>query len=119
MQNEIRSAIQDSIKVQESVLQGQVDNIEKAAKAVIECLKKGGKLIVFGNGGSAAYSQHIAAEFVGRFKLERRALPAIALTNDTSALTAIANDYGYDRVFARQMEALGNKGDVALGITTS
>jgi D-sedoheptulose 7-phosphate isomerase len=119
MKANIENAIKESIRTQESVLKGQVDNIEKAANVIIECLKKGGKLIVFGNGGSAADSQHLAAELVGRFKLERKALPAISLTTDTSALTAIANDYGYERVFSRQLEALGNKGDVALGITTS
>ena len=115
----IENAIKDSIRTQEGLLKGQVENIEKAALVIIEALKKGGKLIVFGNGGSAADSQHVAAELVGRFKLERKALPAISLTTDTSALTAIANDYGYDRVFSRQLEALGNRGDVALGITTS
>jgi D-sedoheptulose 7-phosphate isomerase len=119
MKTRIENAIKDSIRTQEGLLKGQVENIEKAALVIIEALKKGGKLIVFGNGGSAADSQHIAAELVGRFKLERKALPAISLTTDTSALTAIANDYGYDRVFSRQLEALGNRGDVALGITTS
>jgi D-sedoheptulose 7-phosphate isomerase len=119
MRTRIENAIKDSIRTQEGLLKGQVENIEKAALVIIEALKKGGKLIVFGNGGSAADSQHVAAELVGRFKLERKALPAISLTTDTSALTAIANDYGYDRVFSRQLEALGNRGDVALGITTS
>jgi len=119
MKTNIENAIKDSIRTQESILRGQVENIEKAAIAIIDSLKKGGKLIIFGNGGSAADSQHIAAELVGRFKLERKALPAISLTTDTSALTAIANDYGYDRVFSRQLEALGSKGDVVLGITTS
>jgi D-sedoheptulose 7-phosphate isomerase len=119
VKNTIENAIKDSIKTQEGLLKGQVENIEKAALSIIDSLKKGGKLLIFGNGGSAADSQHIAAELVGRFKLERAALAAIALTTDTSALTAIANDYGYASVFSRQLEALGNKGDVALGITTS
>ena len=80
---------------------------------------RGRKLLLFGNGGSAADAQHLAAELVGRFQRERRPLPAIALTTDTSALTAIANDYGYDQVFARQVRALGARGDVALAISTS
>jgi len=94
-------------------------NIEKAAQVIIDSFKKGGKLIICGNGGSAADAQHIAAELVGRFKKERKALPAIALTANTSILTAIANDYGYDVVFKRQVEALGKKGDVLLAISTS
>lgn len=90
-----------------------------AAGAVVDALRAGKAVLVFGNGGSAADAQHFAAELVGRFVRERRALPAVALTTDTSALTALANDYGYDRVFARQVEALGREGDVAIGITTS
>ena len=86
---------------------------------MIDCLKKGGKVIVFGNGGSASDSQHIAAELVGRFKKDRSALAGIALTTNTSILTSLANDYGYDVVFARQVEALGRKNDVVLGISTS
>ncbi|MDP3791952.1 MAG: D-sedoheptulose 7-phosphate isomerase [Candidatus Omnitrophota bacterium] len=119
MQKKIESYIKESIKTKELVLKDQLGNIEKAATLIIDSLKNGGKLLVFGNGGSAADSQHMAAELVGRFKMERRALPAIALTCDTSALTAIANDYGYDVVFSRQVEALGRKGDIALGISTS
>jgi D-sedoheptulose 7-phosphate isomerase len=115
----IEAAIKDSVGIKEIVLKGQVGKIEKAAAAIIDSFKKGGKLLIFGNGGSAADSQHIAAELVGRFKIERKALPAIALTTDTSALTAIANDYGYEAVFSRQLEALASKGDVALGISTS
>ena len=90
-----------------------------AAAAMIAALKSGGKLLVFGNGGSAADAQHVAAELVGRFERERRGLAAIALTTDASVLTSVANDYAFERVFARQVEALGRKGDVALGITTS
>jgi len=119
MQKKIEAYIKDSIKTKESVLKGETANIEKAAIAIINSFKDGGKLLIFGNGGSAADSQHIAAELVGRFKMQRNGLPAIALTTDTSALTAIANDYGYDVVFSRQIEALGAKGDVALGISTS
>jgi D-sedoheptulose 7-phosphate isomerase len=91
----------------------------EAASAVVEALRAGNKVLVFGNGGSAADAQHFAAELVGRFMRERRALPVIALTTDTSILTAIANDYSFDRVFARQIEALGREGDVAIGISTS
>jgi D-sedoheptulose 7-phosphate isomerase len=90
-----------------------------AAVAVTEALRAGRKVLVFGNGGSAADAQHCAAELVGRFARERRALAAIALTTDTSILTAVANDYTYERVFARQVEALGRPGDVVIGISTS
>jgi len=90
-----------------------------AAAAIVDSLGRGGTLLLFGNGGSAADAQHVAAELVGRFQRERRALAAIALTVDSSVLTSIANDYSYDRVFARQIEALGHAGDVALGISTS
>ncbi len=93
--------------------------IVEAAQAIAACLRAGGKLLFFGNGGSAADAQHLAAEFVGRFILERRALPAVALTTDSSILTAVGNDYGFDRVFSRQIEALGQAGDVAVGISTS
>lgn len=93
--------------------------ISEAAAAIVRCLKSGGKLLLCGNGGSAADAQHIAAEFVGRYIAERRALPAIALTTDTSTLTAIANDYGYDQVFSRQVQALGRRGDILVAITTS
>ena len=90
-----------------------------AAQALAEALGAGRKLLVFGNGGSAADAQHLSAELVGRFQKERAALPAIALTADTSALTAIANDYSFKQVFVRQIEALGQPGDVAMGISTS
>jgi len=98
---------------------GNVASVVAAAQAIIASLKAGGSVLVFGNGGSAADAQHFAAELVGRYERERKAWPAIALTTDTSALTAIGNDYGFDRVFARQIEALGKTGDVAIGITTS
>ena len=90
-----------------------------AAAAMIAALKGGGKLLVFGNGGSAADAQHVAAELVGRFERERAGMAAIALTTDASVLTSVANDYAFERVFARQIEALGRRGDVALGISTS
>ena len=90
-----------------------------AAAAIVEAFGRGGKLLLFGNGGSAAGAQHVACELVSRFTRERQALPAIALTTDTSILTAISNDNAFDRVFARQIEALGRQGDVALAISTS
>jgi D-sedoheptulose 7-phosphate isomerase len=93
--------------------------IVEAALLISDCLGAGGKLLLFGNGGSAADAQHLAAEFVGRFVVERGGLAAIALTTDSSILTAVANDYGFERVFARQIEALGRPGDVAIGISTS
>ena len=119
MNNKISAAIKESIAVKESVAKNEVANIESAARAIIGSLKNGGKVLIFGNGGSAADSQHFAAELVGRFKKERKALGAIALSVDTSALTAISNDYGYEASFARQVEALGKAGDIAFGISTS
>jgi len=93
--------------------------IAAAATAIAEAFKAGRKLLLFGNGGSAADAQHIAAEFMNRFLIERPPLPAIALTTDTSVLTSIANDYAFDEIFSKQVKALGKKGDVAMGITTS
>lgn len=93
--------------------------LAQLAMILSDALRQGNKILVFGNGGSAADAQHLAAELVGRFQLERKGLPAIALTTDSSILTALANDYGFERVFARQVEALAQKGDVLLGITTS
>ena len=96
-----------------------VTAVVKAADAIAAALKDGRTVLVFGNGGSAADAQHFAAELVGRYEKERQAWPAVALTTDTSALTAIGNDYGFERVFARQIEGLGRPGDVAIGISTS
>jgi D-sedoheptulose 7-phosphate isomerase len=93
--------------------------IAQAASLIVATLSRGGKVLSCGNGGSAADAQHFASELLGRFEAERVALPAVALTTDTSTLTAIANDYSYDLVFARQVSALGNKGDLLLGISTS
>jgi D-sedoheptulose 7-phosphate isomerase len=95
------------------------EEVLQSSEIIAGCFKKGGKLLICGNGGSAADSQHIAAEMVVRFLKERKALPAIALTTDTSVITAEANDHGYDSVFSRQVEALGRKGDVLVAITTS
>ncbi len=111
--------LRESIRVKEAVIETQMDKIEELASMIIEAYKKGNKLLVFGNGGSAADAQHLAAEFVGRYKMERRGLPAIALTTDSSIITAIGNDYGYDLIFSRQVEAHCNSGDIVLGITTS
>ncbi len=119
MRDKIQEIILESVRVKEEVLRKDVGTIIEIAEALIDCLKKGGKLIVFGNGGSASDSQHIAAELVGRFKKERSGLAAIALTTNTSVLTSIANDYGYEVVFSRQIEALGQKNDLVLGISTS
>lgn len=119
MKNMFRSIIKNSIAVKEQALEKNIDAMEKTAQACVRCLKNGGTLFFFGNGGSAADSQHVAAEFIGRFQKERPALAAIALTTDTSVLTSLANDYSYDIVFSRQLEALGKKGDVAFGISTS
>lgn len=96
-----------------------IPQISAVAEELKACLKRGGKILLMGNGGSAADSQHIAAEIVGRYKKERRGLPAIALTTDTSILTSVGNDYGYDYIFARQIEALCRTEDVVIGITTS
>jgi len=109
----------ETIALHERVKRADHASLLEAAHAITSALKGGGKLLAFGNGGSAADAQHVAAELVGRFQRVRAPLAAIALTTDTSVLTSIGNDEGYDRVFARQVEALGRQGDVALGITTS
>lgn len=119
MRDKIKDILLDSIRIKEDVLHTRVDQIIEISNLVIDSLKKGGKLIIFGNGGSASDSQHIAAELVGRFKKDRNALPAISLTTNTSIITSIANDYGYDIVFAKQVEALGQKNDIVFGISTS
>jgi len=102
-----------------SSLHNLTDAVATSAQICINCLKNGGKILIFGNGGSAADAQHIAAELVGRYKTNRKGVFAIALTTDTSALTAIGNDFGFEHVFERQVEAIANKGDVAIGISTS
>lgn len=119
MRDRITDIILESIQVKEQLLHTCLGQIKDIADIIIEALKKNGKVILFGNGGSAADSQHIAAEFVGRFKKDRSALAAIALTTNSSILTSLANDYGYEVVFAKQIEALGQKNDVAVGISTS
>ena len=119
MTPDVAGHIKESIAVKQQILAGLVPQIEKMAAVAAERLKQGHKLLFCGNGGSASDSQHLAAEFVGRYEKERRALPAIAFTTDTSILTAVGNDYGFERIFERQVEALGKKGDVLFAISTS
>jgi D-sedoheptulose 7-phosphate isomerase len=119
VRRQIRQIFSTSIRVKRQFLRDNLAALEQAITLVATALRDGHKLLLFGNGGSAADAQHIAAEFVNRFKIERTPLPAIALTTDTSALTSIANDYGYAQVFAKQVRALGRPGDVALAISTS
>ncbi|HTY45587.1 MAG TPA: D-sedoheptulose 7-phosphate isomerase [Patescibacteria group bacterium] len=119
MRDRIKDIFLESIRVKEELLRTGLGQIVEIAELAINCLEKGGKMIVFGNGGSASDSQHIAAELVGRFKKDRAGLPAISLTTNTSILTAVANDYGYEAVFAKQVEALAHKNDIAIGISTS
>lgn len=116
---EIVREIQESIAVKKELAGGATQLIADAARLIIASMQSGGKLIVFGNGGSAADAQHLSAELVGRYRHNRKALAAIALTTDSSALTSISNDYGFDSVFSRQLEAIGKTGDVALAISTS
>lgn len=118
MKEAIEESIRNSISAKEGLL-SQLDVIGQIADEICSACRKGNKLLICGNGGSAADSQHFAAELVGRFKKERKALPAISLTTDTSAMTAIGNDYGFEKVFSRQVEALGNEGDILIGISTS
>jgi D-sedoheptulose 7-phosphate isomerase len=117
----IATSIQESVKVKQALLDNKdiLSLIATVSKQFVSALSQGHKILLFGNGGSAADAQHIAAEFVGRFQMERTPLPALALTVNTSALTGIGNDYSFENVFARQVEALGREGDIAVGISTS
>ena len=121
MKNYISAQITEAGRVMSAMLADTIllSRTEAAATACIDCLSNGGKLLFAGNGGSAADAQHMAGEFVSRFAFDRPGLPAIALTTDTSILTAIGNDYGYEKLFARQVQAHGNKGDVFVGYSTS
>jgi D-sedoheptulose 7-phosphate isomerase len=119
MQKKIEQIFAESIDVKQATLKSNIGPMISTAEAIIKAFKGGHKLFFCGNGGSAADCQHIAAEFVGRFQKERRAWPAIALTTDTSALTALGNDYSFDIVFSRQLQALGQAGDVLIAISTS
>ncbi len=118
MKSIIEYEFKEHLKTAQATLDYIAEPLEIAAKICIDSLNNGGKILIFGNGGSAADAQHIAAELVGRYKVERKGLAAIALTTDTSALTSIGNDYGYKHVFDRQVEALANEGDVVIGIST-
>jgi D-sedoheptulose 7-phosphate isomerase len=115
---DIKSDILEHIEVAQQILALEND-ILKAGQLCKEAILRGNKILIAGNGGSAADAQHIAAEFIGRYEKDRPSLPAIALTVDTSALTAISNDYGFEAVFSRQIEGLGQKGDIFIGISTS
>jgi len=119
MQDIIKADLKESIDLKNQVLKELVPKIESAARMLITALKAGNKILLCGNGGSAADSQHLATEIVSRYKKDRKPLAAIALTTDTSILTAVGNDYGFEHIFARQVEALGKKGDVLIGISTS
>jgi len=108
-----------SIEAKRDFLQRNMDQLERVVSEIVKALRGGRKVVLFGNGGSAADAQHLAAEFVNRFLYDRGALAAIALTTDSSVITSISNDYAYDQIFSRQIEALGKEGDVAIGISTS
>ena len=118
----MKNLIEESIISRIDIIQNSTslsNEIEESIKKIIECLKNQKKIILFGNGGSAADAQHIAAEFIGRFKKERNSLPAVSLTTDTSIITSISNDYSFDNIFSRQCESLVNSGDVVIAISTS
>lgn len=121
MKDFIVNEIQDSIQAKQLLIKDKnaIEEIKSAADKIIEAYKKGNKVLICGNGGSAGDSQHIAAEFVSKFRMDRRALPAIALTTNTSILTSIGNDYEYNKVFERQVEAYSKEGDILIGISTS
>ena len=116
---DIAREIQESVAVKEQLLGSMPQLIADATRLIVASMLNGGKLIVFGNGGSAADAQHLAAELVGRYRQDRKAIAAIALTTDSSALTSISNDYGFETIFSRQLEAIGKPGDVVLAISTS
>jgi D-sedoheptulose 7-phosphate isomerase len=119
MKTSISRIFADSIAAKQQFLHDNLETLERVIRALVQAFQAGNKLLLFGNGGSAADAQHIAAEFVNRYLIERPPLPALALTTDTSALTAIANDYSLDEIFAKQLQALGRQGDVAIAISTS
>lgn len=119
IEEKIKNAYEESIKVKELFFKENIAIIKEVAELIAKTLSEGGKILIFGNGGSATDASHIAAEFVNRFKRERPGLPAIALNTDMAVITAIANDYDYSEIFAKQIKALGQKGDVAIGISTS
>jgi D-sedoheptulose 7-phosphate isomerase len=118
MRDQITEGIRESIRVKEKLLE-QVPLIEEMAQVIVDCIRGGGKVIFFGNGGSAADAQHLAAELAGRFYLDRPSLPALSLSTNTSTLTAVGNDYGFQFVFSRQLPGVARRGDVAVAISTS
>ncbi len=117
--NDIETQLQESIDTKRALLSANLDVVRKIADALIGAFKNNRRVYLMGNGGSAADAQHIAGELIGRFKINRRPLPAIAITTDTSVITALANDFGYDTCFSRQIEALAASGDVVLAFSTS
>ncbi|MCH7504934.1 SIS domain-containing protein [PVC group bacterium] len=117
--NDIVKAIERDVDLKQQMIQSNVDDIYHVFSVFVEILKNNGKIVFFGNGGSAADAMHLAAEFIGRFKKDRLALPALALTSNPAVLTCLANDYGYDHIFARQIEGLVDVKDVCVGLTTS
>jgi D-sedoheptulose 7-phosphate isomerase len=119
MKTLIEDILAESIAVKKKFVRTHSDQIAAAATLLANCIAAGNKIMLFGNGGSAADAQHIAAEFVNRFEIERRPLPALALTTDTSVITSIGNDYHFDDIFSKQVRALGRAGDVSIGISTS
>ena len=119
MKDAIGKAFDESVRVKQAFLHENLETLTQVIDVIVAAFRNGNKLLLFGNGGSAAEAQHIAAEFTNRFRIERPPLPALALTTDTSALTAIANDYDYAQVFVKQLQALGKAGDVAMAISTS
>jgi len=119
MKTRILEILDNSLAVKRASIESHVEILEKCAQSMAECLTSGHKILIFGNGGSAADAQHIAAEFVNRFKIERPPLAAIALTTDTSILTSIGNDYDFNEIFSKQIKAIGKKYDIAWGISTS
>jgi len=119
MKNIILKSLQESLEVKERFVKTNIDLILRAADSLTTCITSGHKIMLFGNGGSAADAQHITAEFVNRFQVERPPLAALALTTDTSVITSIGNDYHFDKIFSKQIMALGQKDDIAIGISTS
>ncbi len=118
-EQKIYDQLEDHNNLVNEIKRNYIGKIVEISDVIVSALKNNNKILIFGNGGSAADAQHIAAEFTGRFKKERKGLSAIALTTDTSAITAIGNDYGFDKIFSRQVEAIANRGDVLIGISTS
>ena len=119
MKELILETLEQSMNAKQAFFNTHTDTIQSCALAMADALKNENKILLFGNGGSAADCQHIAAEFVNRFRMERSPLPALALTTDTSVITSISNDYSFDDIFFKQIQALGQKGDIAIGISTS